>query len=204
MITVKRYILVPTGGECCYTRKKTHNSITFSFSSRSPGGIPTNLGGMMPALDEMLRKSNLIPFGEVRVDNHPPTPPVPMTLPMVYLVPVSKDEVGLNHIATRMLSVNNTILSRFLARSNIKCFSRGRVRTSRLSTFLPSSPFSLRPSYPASVRGSPPTLEPEPVTPRASQRSLTPPAPTSVAVRKKRRWKQLTGNSPHHQWWVSK
>ena len=46
-----------------------------------------------PSLDEVLRKSNLVPFGDVVVTNHPNTPPIPMTLPMVHLVPVSKDEV---------------------------------------------------------------------------------------------------------------
>ena len=67
--------------------------VTFFLSFRSPGDLPPP-PGMMPAFDEILHKSNLVPFGEVKVDNHPPTPPVPMTLPMVYLVPISKDEVG--------------------------------------------------------------------------------------------------------------
>lgn len=64
-----------------------------SPNRRSPGDLHPP-PGMMPAFDEILHKNNLIPFGEVKVDNHPPTPPVPMTLPMVYLVPVSKDEVS--------------------------------------------------------------------------------------------------------------
>ena len=79
------------------SKTKGHKS-NISFYSRSPGDVSpsANIAGMMPSFDEILHKSNLVPFGEVRVDNHPPTPPVPMTLPMVYLVPVSKDEVGLN------------------------------------------------------------------------------------------------------------
>ena len=74
------------------TRKQEYKSNIF-LSFRSPGDLPPP-PGMMPAFDEILHKSNLVPFGEVKVDNHPPTPPVPMTLPMVYLVPISKDEVG--------------------------------------------------------------------------------------------------------------
>ena len=47
----------------------------------------------MSQMEEMLRKSNMIPFGDVTVTNHPNTPPIPMTFPMVYLMPISKDEV---------------------------------------------------------------------------------------------------------------
>ena len=46
-----------------------------------------------PPMDEILRKSNMIPFGDVTVTNHPNTPPIPMTFPMVYLVPLTRDEV---------------------------------------------------------------------------------------------------------------
>ena len=38
-----------------------------------------------------MRKCNLIPFGEVTIQNHPNTPPIPMTIPMTYLFPISKD-----------------------------------------------------------------------------------------------------------------
>ena len=46
-----------------------------------------------PSMEELLRKSNLIPFGDVTVTNHPASPPIPMTFPMVYLVPINRDEV---------------------------------------------------------------------------------------------------------------
>ena len=36
----------------------------------------------------------MVHFGDVTVTNHPNTPPIPMTFPMVYLFPVSKDEVS--------------------------------------------------------------------------------------------------------------
>ena len=52
-----------------------------------------------------MRKSNMVPFGDVTVTNHPNTPPIPMTFPMVYLFPVSKDEVSLTE---------RTVLSRYL------------------------------------------------------------------------------------------
>ena len=57
------------------------------FRSPAAGSNVTN-----SPLDEMLRKSNMMAFGEVTVSNHPNTPPIPMTLPMVYLVPISKDD----------------------------------------------------------------------------------------------------------------
>ena len=94
MITVRPHTLVLTGGESYLLPKLSEYKSNISLSSRSPGDVPPPNVGMMPSFDEILHKSNLIPFGEVRVDNHPPTPPVPMTLPMVYLVPVSKDEVS--------------------------------------------------------------------------------------------------------------
>ena len=60
--------------------------------SRSP--VPhTSPGNVLPPLEEFVRKSNMVPFGDVTVTNHPGTPPIPMTFPMVYLFPVSKDEV---------------------------------------------------------------------------------------------------------------
>ena len=49
---------------------------------------------ILPPLEEFVRKSNMVPFGDVTVTNHPNTPPIPMTFPMVYLFPVSKDEVS--------------------------------------------------------------------------------------------------------------
>ena len=52
---------------------------------------------MLPPLEEFVRKSNMVPFGDVTVTNHPATPPIPMTFPMVYLFPVSKDEVSISN-----------------------------------------------------------------------------------------------------------
>jgi hypothetical protein len=46
------------------------------------------------AMEEMMAKSNLFHFGDVAVVNHPDAPPVPMVLPMAYLLPIpgaSKD-----------------------------------------------------------------------------------------------------------------
>ena len=109
MITVRPHTLVLTGGESYLLPKLSEYKSNISLSSRSPGDVPPPNVVMMPSFDEILHKSNLIPFGEVRVDNHPPTPPVPMTLPMVYLVPVSKDEVGLI-IQHQVRNKNSTIL----------------------------------------------------------------------------------------------
>ena len=40
------------------------------------------------AMEEMMTKSNLFHFGDVSVVNHPDAPPVPMVLPMAYLLPI--------------------------------------------------------------------------------------------------------------------
>ena len=144
MITVRPHTLVLTGGESYLVPKLSEYTSNICLSSRSPGDVPPPNVGMMPSFDEILHKSNLIPFGEVRVDNHPPTPPVPMTLPMVYLVPVSKDEVGSN-IKYLIKKIYVSLFHRFPARSNTKCCFRGRVTTSRVSSFPRSSLCSPRP-----------------------------------------------------------
>ena len=61
------------------------------FRSPVSHSSPTQI---LPPLEEFVRKSNMVPFGDVTVTNHPNTPPIPMTFPMVYLFPVSKDEVS--------------------------------------------------------------------------------------------------------------
>eukprot|EP00092_Neocalanus_flemingeri_P015279 GFUD01016515.1.p1 GENE.GFUD01016515.1~~GFUD01016515.1.p1 ORF type:complete len:657 (+),score=162.09 GFUD01016515.1:95-2065(+) len=48
---------------------------------------------LFPPMDDIMRKCNLVPFGDVTIPNHPNTPPIPMTIPMAYLFPISKDEV---------------------------------------------------------------------------------------------------------------
>lgn len=62
-----------------------------SFRSPASHSSPQQI---LPPLEEFVRKSNMVPFGDVTVSNHPNTPPIPMTFPMVYLFPVSKDEVS--------------------------------------------------------------------------------------------------------------
>jgi len=47
---------------------------------------------LFPPMEDIMRKFNLAPFGDVTVPNHPNTPPVPMNIPMAFLFPVSKDE----------------------------------------------------------------------------------------------------------------
>jgi len=64
-------------------------SDTNSRNIRSPR---TNSHQLFPPMEDMMRKFNLVPFGEVTVLNHPNTPPVPMNIPMAFLFPVSKDE----------------------------------------------------------------------------------------------------------------
>jgi len=48
---------------------------------------------LFPPMEDMMRKFNLVPFGDVTIPNHPNTPPVPMNIPMAFLFPVSKDDV---------------------------------------------------------------------------------------------------------------
>jgi len=53
--------------------------------SNSQHGLP------FPPMEDLMRKCNLVPFGEVTIQNHPNTPPIPMTIPITYLFPISKD-----------------------------------------------------------------------------------------------------------------
>ena len=64
--------------------KQDQNVKNMSSSPRGP---------LFPAMEDLIRKCNLVPFGDVTVPNHPASPPVPMTLAMTYLFPVSKDPV---------------------------------------------------------------------------------------------------------------
>ena len=72
-----------------------------SFRSPVSHSSPTQI---LPPLEEFVRKSNMVHFGDVTVTNHPNTPPIPMTFPMVYLFPVSKDEVSNQAQYWRVLS----------------------------------------------------------------------------------------------------
>ena len=48
-----------------------------------PPGVPS-----LPVMEEMMIKNNFFHFGDVSVVNHPDAPPVPMVLPMAYLLPL--------------------------------------------------------------------------------------------------------------------
>ena len=48
-----------------------------------PQGVPP-----LPVMEEMMIKNNFFHFGDVSVVNHPDAPPVPMVLPMAYLLPI--------------------------------------------------------------------------------------------------------------------
>ena len=58
----------------------------------SPTSPRSNNHGLpFPPMEDLMRKCNLVPFGEVTIQNHPNTPPIPMTIPITYLFPISKD-----------------------------------------------------------------------------------------------------------------
>ena len=80
--------------------------IFFYIRSPGPASMSPIMNSMMPTMEEMLRKSNLIPFGDVTVSNHPNSAPIPMTLPMVYLVPLSRDETS-GEVKYKMLIPRN-------------------------------------------------------------------------------------------------
>ena len=49
----------------------------------------------IPGIDDVTRKWNMFPFGEVTVPHHPPgVPIVPLALQMVYLYPLGREEGG--------------------------------------------------------------------------------------------------------------
>lgn len=50
---------------------------------------PAGTGSGTRGMEEFLGKSGMFHFGDVLVDHHPDAPPVPMVVPMVYLVPLS-------------------------------------------------------------------------------------------------------------------
>ena len=59
---------------------------------QSPTSPRSNNHGLpFPPMEDLMRKCNLVPFGEVTIQNHPNTPPIPMTIPITYLFPISKD-----------------------------------------------------------------------------------------------------------------
>ena len=61
-------------------------------SPTSPRSNQNNHQGLpFPPMEDLMRKCNLVPFGEVTIQNHPNTPPIPMTIPITYLFPISKD-----------------------------------------------------------------------------------------------------------------
>lgn len=62
------------------------------------GPAPASAMGPPPSpksVEESLAKNNLFFFGDVSVANHPDAVPVPMIIPMVYLLPTSSKEPGM-------------------------------------------------------------------------------------------------------------
>ena len=71
------------------TEEETENPAERRPSPTSPRS--NNHGLPFPPMEDLMRKCNLVPFGEVTIQNHPNTPPIPMTIPITYLFPISKD-----------------------------------------------------------------------------------------------------------------
>lgn len=50
--------------------------------------------GLPASMEEVMTKNNMFHFGDVDVANHPDAPPVPMVIPMTYLMPILSKEGG--------------------------------------------------------------------------------------------------------------
>ena len=76
------------------------------FSELSPG---------LPGIDDVTRKWNMFPFGEVIVPSHPPgVPVVPLALQMVYLYPLGREEGDGEGVRYRMLVPTGNVSSQML------------------------------------------------------------------------------------------
>jgi len=81
----------PTRDLSDMVKVEIHNGLEESEPERRQTPVSPRGAQLFPPMEDLMRKCNLIPFGEVTIQNHPNTPPIPMTIPMTYLFPISKD-----------------------------------------------------------------------------------------------------------------
>ncbi|XP_059082659.1 zinc finger protein ZFPM1-like isoform X2 [Tigriopus californicus] len=80
--------------------KDSRHNLDLSRESPSPGSSGTNLPHQ--GMEDFFAKNNMLHFGDVLVGNHPDAPPVPMVIPMVYLLPVLTKDGGRSELRYKM------------------------------------------------------------------------------------------------------